>query len=170
MLAARGTKRFYEISRRVYGDPRDRFPDSAVDNLAIARLWASRPRARDEEQVYSADEAAVRVAEICNPLLGGHVKVAVRSRLTANAAAGATRITLRKGARFSARSSFTFAAASKPSGCGSGRGSSFAPCRKKRSCTDASQLIALRMRIGRCAATMASENRRSWSRAVTSER
>jgi len=103
LLAARGTKRFYEISRRVYGDPRDRFPDHNVDNLAIARLWASRPRARDEEQIYGAEEAAVRVAEICNPLLGGRVKVVVRTRLTANAAAGATGITLRKGARFSER-------------------------------------------------------------------
>jgi uncharacterized protein (TIGR02421 family) len=103
LLAARGTRRFYELSRRVYGDPRDRFPDHDVDNLAIARAWASRPRARDEELVYGAEEAAVKVAEICNPLLGGHVKVAVRTRLTANAAAGATRITLRKGARFSER-------------------------------------------------------------------
>jgi uncharacterized protein (TIGR02421 family) len=103
MLAARGTRRFYEISRRIYGDPRDRFPDHNVDNLAIARLWASRPRARDEEQVFTATEAAERIAEICGPFLGGHVKVAVRSRLTANAASGATHVTLRKGARFSER-------------------------------------------------------------------
>ena len=103
MLAARGTRRFYEISRRVFGDPRDRFPDVRADNLAIARLWASRPRARDEEQTLSATRAARLVHEICDPLLGGQVKVAVKSRLTANAAAGATRITLRKGARFSAR-------------------------------------------------------------------
>ncbi len=103
MLAARGTRRFYEISRRVYGDPRDRFPDHNVDNLAIARMWASRPRARDEEQVHSAEDAARRIEELCNPLLGGQVKVVVRARLTANAASGATRITLRKGARFSDR-------------------------------------------------------------------
>ena len=103
MLAARGTKRFYEISRRVYGDPRDRFPDHHVDNLAIARLWASRPRARDEELTLDAEEAAVKVAEICNPYLGGHVKVSVTTRLTANAAAGATHVSLRKGARFSER-------------------------------------------------------------------
>ncbi|HET8732862.1 MAG TPA: flavohemoglobin expression-modulating QEGLA motif protein [Anaeromyxobacteraceae bacterium] len=103
LLGARGTKRFYELSRRIYGDPRDRFPDHNTDNLAIARMWASRPRARDEEQVYDADEAARRVAEICNPLLGGRVKVQVRTRLTANAAAGGTSITLRKGARFSDR-------------------------------------------------------------------
>jgi uncharacterized protein (TIGR02421 family) len=103
MLSARGTRRFYELSRRIFGDPRDRFPDHNVDNLAIARAWASRPRARDEEQAFSAEEAAEKVAEICNPLLGGHVQVTVRSKLTANAAAGATRVTLRKGARFSER-------------------------------------------------------------------
>jgi uncharacterized protein (TIGR02421 family) len=103
LLEARGTKRFYELSRRVYGDPRDRFPDHNVDNLAIARMWASRPRARDEEPTFTAEQAAVRVAEICNPLLGGHVRVLVRARLTANAAAGATHITLRKGARFTER-------------------------------------------------------------------
>jgi uncharacterized protein (TIGR02421 family) len=103
MLGARETRRFYEISRKVYGDPRDRFPDHNVDNLAIARMWASRPRARDEELVYSAEDAAKKVEEICNPLLGGQVKAVVHTRLTANAAAGATRITLRKGARFSER-------------------------------------------------------------------
>lgn len=103
LLAARGTKRFYELSRRIYGDPRDRFPDHNVDNLAIARMWASRPRARDEELAYDAEQAAARVADICNPLLGGRVKVVVRTRLTANAAAGGTSITLRKGARFSER-------------------------------------------------------------------
>lgn len=103
MLGARGTKRFYELSRRLYGDPRDRFPDHNADNLAIARLWAARPRARDEEPAFDAEEAALRVAELCNPLLGGHVTVVVKDRLTANAAAGATRITLKKGARFSER-------------------------------------------------------------------
>jgi uncharacterized protein (TIGR02421 family) len=103
MLASRGTRRFYELSREVFGDPRDRFPDVRVDNLSIARLWASRPRARDEEQSLSATRAARLVHEICDPLLGGQVRVLVRSRLTANAAAGATRITLKKGARFSPR-------------------------------------------------------------------
>jgi len=103
MLAARGTRRFYEISRRIFGDPRDRFPDNRADNLAIARLWAARPRARDEEQNLDSAEAAKLVHQICDPYLGGQVKVVERARLTANAAAGATRITLRKGAVFSGR-------------------------------------------------------------------
>jgi uncharacterized protein (TIGR02421 family) len=103
MLAARGTKRFYELSRRIYGDPRDRFPDNPVDNLAIARLWAARPRARNEEANLTADQAARQVHQLCAPYLGGQVQVVVRSRLTANAAAGATRITLRKGATFTPR-------------------------------------------------------------------
>ncbi len=98
MLAARGTRRFYELSRQIFGDPRDRFPDSAVDNLGIARLWAARPRARNEEATLDADQAAGMVHELCAPYLGGQVKVVVRARLTASAAAGATRITLKKSA------------------------------------------------------------------------
>jgi uncharacterized protein (TIGR02421 family) len=103
MLAARGTRRFYELSRELFGDPRDRFPDNPADNLAIARLWAARPRARDEEATIVAEEAARQVHELCAPYLGGRVKVVVRTRLTANAAAGATRITLRRGALFTSR-------------------------------------------------------------------
>jgi uncharacterized protein (TIGR02421 family) len=103
MLKARGTRRFHELSRRVFGDPRDRFPDHHVDNLSIARLWAARPRARDEEATLGAEEAADEVRALCAPYLGGKVEVVVRARMTANAAAGATRITLRKGATFSRR-------------------------------------------------------------------
>jgi uncharacterized protein (TIGR02421 family) len=103
MLAARGTKRFYELSRRLFGDPRDRFPDNRADNLAIARFWAARPRARNEDQNLDSAEAAKLVRRICAPYLGGRVKVVERVRMTANAAAGATRVTLRKGAMFSQR-------------------------------------------------------------------
>ena len=103
MLAARGTRRFYDVSRRLYGDPRDRFPDTPADNLAIARLWAARPRARHEEATLDAEEAARQVHALCAPYLGGQVEVVVRARLTANAAAGATRVTLKKGATFTPR-------------------------------------------------------------------
>jgi len=103
LLEARGTRRFYELSRQLYGEPRQRFPDHAVDNLAIARLWAARPRARGEEACIPAEEAAGEVARICAPYLGGKVTVVVRSRLTANAASGATKISLKKGVLFTPR-------------------------------------------------------------------
>jgi uncharacterized protein (TIGR02421 family) len=103
MLGARGTRRFYELSQQIFGDPRDRFPDNSADNLAIARLWAARPRARNEEPTLSAEQAAKQVHAVCAPHLGGKVEVSVRGRLTANAAAGATRVTLKKGAFFTPR-------------------------------------------------------------------
>ncbi len=103
LLEARGTRRFYELSRRLYGEPRQRFPDQPVDNLAIARMWAARPRARGEAPSVPAEEAARAVERICKPYLGARVKVSVRARLTANAASGATRVTLKKGVLFTPR-------------------------------------------------------------------
>src|SRR5205814_1835857 len=67
------------------------------------RLWASRPRARQEEATLGSAEAAAVIRDVCAPLLGGHVKVHERARLTANAAAGATSIAVKKGARFTPR-------------------------------------------------------------------
>jgi uncharacterized protein (TIGR02421 family) len=103
LLEARGTRRFYEVSRRLFGEPRQRFPDHAVDNLAIARTWAARPRARGEEPSVTAEEAAREVERICGPYLGGQVKVSVRARLTANAASGATHVAIKKGVLFTPR-------------------------------------------------------------------
>jgi len=103
LLEARGTRRFYDLSRALYGEPRQRFPDHDADNLSIARMWAARPRARGEEACIPAEEAAVQVKALCDPYLGGKVKVQVRSRLTANAASGATHVTLKKGVLFSPR-------------------------------------------------------------------
>jgi uncharacterized protein (TIGR02421 family) len=103
LLEARGTRRFFDLSRRLYGEPRQRFPDNDADNLSIARMWAARPRPRREEAAIPAEEAARQVKELCDPYLGGKLKVLVRARLTANAASGATRVTLKKGILFTAR-------------------------------------------------------------------
>jgi uncharacterized protein (TIGR02421 family) len=103
LLEARGTRRFFDLSRRLYGEPRQRFPDDNADNLSIARLWAARPRPRREEAAIPAEEAARQVKDLCDPYLGGKVKVLVRARLTANAASGATRVTLKRGVLFTAR-------------------------------------------------------------------
>jgi uncharacterized protein (TIGR02421 family) len=101
MLAARGTRRFFEHSILLYGDPRDRYADPTIDNLEIARLWASRHPARHEEPSLEAEQVAEVIRGIVEPVLGAHCRVRLSSRLTANAAAGATSVAIRKGARFS---------------------------------------------------------------------
>jgi uncharacterized protein (TIGR02421 family) len=100
MLAARGTRKFYENAVKLYGEPRQKFADSGVDNLSIARLWAQRPPARDEERTLDSHHAIERIRAIVAPHLGGHVQVKESARIVANAAAGATSVAVKKGARF----------------------------------------------------------------------
>jgi uncharacterized protein (TIGR02421 family) len=101
MLAARGTRRFFEHSVLLYGDPRDRYADPTVDNVEIAKLWASRPPANLDHPTLSAEEARTVIEGIIAPVLGAHCKVRLSARLTANAAAGATRVAVKAKARFS---------------------------------------------------------------------
>jgi uncharacterized protein (TIGR02421 family) len=103
MLASRGTRRFFEHSSVLYGDPRDRYADPTVDNIAIARLWASRPPARREEPTLDADQTARVIQAIVEPVLGTHCRIRKSKRLTANAAAGATSVAINEGSRFSPR-------------------------------------------------------------------
>lgn len=102
MLASRGTRRFFEHSIVLYGDPRDRYADPTVDNLEIAKLWASRPPATDDPPTLSAEQCREVIERVVEPVLGAHCKVRVSARLTANAAAGSTRVAVKKGARFTA--------------------------------------------------------------------
>jgi len=51
LLSSRGTKDFYKHSVELFGHPRDEFAESSdedLENLEIAKYWASRPRARKE--------------------------------------------------------------------------------------------------------------------------
>ena len=106
MLKARGTKRFFHHSVRLYGTPRQAFKDSGVDNLQIARLWALRPiRPADdlEPRNLTAEQALDLIGHIVRPVLGDACRLKISPRLTADAAAGATSIAVRKDARFSRR-------------------------------------------------------------------
>lgn len=106
MLESRGTKRFFTYSVRVYGQPRTVFLDSGVDNLQIARLWADRalrPGIDVEPRTLNADQAAQIIENLIKPVLGDACRVRVSARLTADAAAGATSVAVRKDARFSHR-------------------------------------------------------------------
>jgi uncharacterized protein (TIGR02421 family) len=106
LLAARGTKRFYHHSVRLYGQPRQGFRDSGVDNLQIARLWAARPirsSAAVEPRNLTAEAALEVIGQIVTPILEAQCRLKISSRLTADAAAGATSVAVRKDARFSVR-------------------------------------------------------------------
>lgn len=106
MLSARGTRRFYHHSVRIYGQPRQAFRDSGVDNVEIARLWASRPL-RPAESVepreLTAEQALRVISRIVRPVLGDQCRLKISARLTADAAAGSTSIAVRKDALFSRR-------------------------------------------------------------------
>jgi uncharacterized protein (TIGR02421 family) len=101
MLDARGTKRFNELSIKLFGRADDGFVDEAVDNLAIARLWASRPPSKHEVYDIPSHEAVDRIRTVVEQYLGRRCKVKESDRITSNAAAGATTIAIKKGEWFS---------------------------------------------------------------------
>ncbi len=103
MLKARGTRRFFDFSVRIYGHPRQPFADSSVDNLDVAKLWASRPMrpGGPPERTLTAPEALEVIRGIVTPVLGEACRFKVSRRLTADAAAGATSVAVRQDARFS---------------------------------------------------------------------
>lgn len=101
MLEARGTRKFNEWSIKIYGRADDGFVDESVDNLAIARLWASRPPSKHEVFDVPSSEAVERIRAIVEQYLGRRCKVKESDRITSNAAAGATSIAVKKGEWFS---------------------------------------------------------------------
>lgn len=105
LLASRGTRRFYEHSVRLYGEPKQVLRDSGVDNLEIARMWAARTRPFSPAQPgpLDAEAAAQEIRTLIHPVLGEACRVRVSPSLTADAAAGASSIAVRRGARFTQR-------------------------------------------------------------------
>jgi len=106
LLASRGTKEFYRYSVELFGHPRDEFAESSdedLENLEIARYWASRPRARKERATLNAEQCAARIRAIVQPILGESCEVKLSSGLAAYAAAGPRSIAVRADARFTPR-------------------------------------------------------------------
>jgi uncharacterized protein (TIGR02421 family) len=105
LLAARGTKEFYRHSVELFGHPRDGYEESTEDleNLEVARYWASRPPARHERATLIAEQCAARIRRIIAPVLGDRCGVKLSRDLTAYAAAGASSITVRADGRFTPR-------------------------------------------------------------------
>lgn len=111
MLQHIGSADFYKYSREQYGASNDLFMDGRTTNLELARYFdrvligfagcdlGPQPKAR-----YTAEEAAVILDRRMQRYFKSHqVKVQVSSELTANAAAGATTIKLKRGKMFSRR-------------------------------------------------------------------
>ncbi|MFL5249555.1 MAG: flavohemoglobin expression-modulating QEGLA motif protein [Myxococcales bacterium] len=106
LLSSRGTKNFYRYSVELFGHPRDEFAeasDEELQNLEIARYWASRPRARKERPTLTAAECASRIRSIVRPIFGDSCEVKISHGLAAYAAAGPRSIAVRADARFTPR-------------------------------------------------------------------
>jgi uncharacterized protein (TIGR02421 family) len=113
MLTARGTPAFYAASRKLYGSPKDTFPDGRSTVRDLGRLLYGILTSVDEREgagrlAYSrtidAPEAARQLGERLATFFGhAHVRVEADNGILADAAAGSDYVKVRTGAKFSPR-------------------------------------------------------------------
>jgi len=111
MLRARGTKRFYELSRRLYGSPKDTFADQVTRIRDVALDLYDILTQLDEKALGPQpprDIPAERTVEILNARLKSYfeedsIRVILDDGIVADAAAGSDYIKIRRGAMFSER-------------------------------------------------------------------
>jgi uncharacterized protein (TIGR02421 family) len=124
MLGARGTPEFYEWSRKLYGSPKDKFPDGRSTVRGLGQLlyglltnvdeWSASgkgtsalpgaPTAPEYARTLDASEAARRLGERLASFFGDtRVNVEADDGILADAAAGSDYVKVRTGARFSER-------------------------------------------------------------------
>ena len=116
MLAARGTASFYAWSRRLYGSPKDKFPDGRSTVRDLGQLlygiltnvdeW-SYPM-RSASPAYARTIDAPEAARMLGDRLAGYfdeklVRVDVDDGILADASAGSDYVKVRSGAKFSPR-------------------------------------------------------------------
>ena len=111
LLAARGTPAFYAFSRKLYGSPKDKFPDgrSTVRDLGHA-LYEILTNVDDNllgpqfERTIDAEQCAAILNErFASYFADTEVRVTVDDSIVADAAAGNDYVKVRSGARFSPR-------------------------------------------------------------------
>jgi uncharacterized protein (TIGR02421 family) len=93
MLSARGSRAFFDCSARLYGYRGDGAPVAAA-------LWRGPRDARRPVPLLDSQQTVALIRATIEPQLGRVCRVRESRRLTANAAAGARTIAVRKGARF----------------------------------------------------------------------
>ena len=116
MLGARGTPAFYAWSRRLYGSPKDKFPDGKSTVRDLGQLlygiltnvdeWSYPLRAASPmyARTIDADEAARQLGErLAGYFEEQHVRVEVDDGILADASAGSDYVKVRSGAKFSLR-------------------------------------------------------------------
>jgi uncharacterized protein (TIGR02421 family) len=116
MLAARGTPTFYAWSRKLYGSPKDKFPDgrSTVRDLGqllyglLTNIDERSEALRAPSPMYArtidAADAAAQLGERLAAYFGdAHVRCEADDGILADAAAGSDYVKVRRGAKFSPR-------------------------------------------------------------------
>ncbi len=111
MLSARGTPRFYELSRRLYGSATDLLPDDdrSVRDLALemydllTQLDEDNLGVRPIRDIAAEGVLGTLNARLSNYFGDGTVRVILDDGIIADAAAGSDYVKLRQGALFSAR-------------------------------------------------------------------
>jgi uncharacterized protein (TIGR02421 family) len=116
MLSARGTPAFYAWSRKLYGSPKDKFPDGRSTVRDLGQLlygiltsvdeWSMAMRASSPiyARTIDAEEAARQLEERLVEYFGDvRVRVEADEIILADAAAGSDYVKVRRGARFSPR-------------------------------------------------------------------
>ncbi|MCC6556848.1 MAG: DUF1704 domain-containing protein [Polyangiaceae bacterium] len=109
MLKARGTRAFYDCSRRLYGSPKDRFPDGKTSvrdmGVVLYDLFTAIGGERlgpTERRDITAEAAALELNARFDRFFGGApIRVQVDDSLLADAAAGSDYVKIRSGATFS---------------------------------------------------------------------
>lgn len=111
MLDARGTQEFYTFSKRLYGSPKDKFPDNktSVRDLGLALYETlTAISSGDLGPKQPADISAEMAADILNQRFSsyfhdGAIQVQVDDTMLADAAAGSDYVKIRSGAKFAQR-------------------------------------------------------------------
>ena len=116
MLTARGTQQFYDWSRKLYGSPKDKFPDGRSTVRGLGQLlygiltsvdqWGGTNALlpKEYERSIDASEAARMLGERLASFFGDtRVTVDADDGILADAAAGSDYVKVRKGAKFSER-------------------------------------------------------------------
>jgi uncharacterized protein (TIGR02421 family) len=109
MLAARGTKEFYELSKKLYGSPKDRFYDDVVtireqghQLYGLLGTLENKFLGQDYPKILNSDQVVKELQErFKSSFLKGLIDVKISDGIVADAAAGSDVIKIRGGAMFS---------------------------------------------------------------------